>query len=154
MQYFAQQNLIYVPKTKPIQQRSNRRENCMDSSRKSQHRNRPEHKSHGSIFHVGPPGRTDKPFRTFIECSTITPLLLLHYRWIGEMNESDRPPRRAEEIEEAVNNCVSRSHGQQCRLYKRSRDSPTASTIIYRSRISTKQSLPQNSRWAVLSDIN
>lgn len=41
------------------------------------------------------------------------------------MNESVRPSRRAEEIEEAVNNCVSRSHGQQCRLYKRSRDSPT-----------------------------
>lgn len=76
-------------------------------------------------FTQEPPGRTDKPFRTFIECSTITPLLLLRYRRIGQMNESVRPSRRAEEIGEAVNNCMSRSHGQQCRLYKRSRDSPT-----------------------------
>lgn len=107
-----------------IQQWSNRREHCM--YRFHAIRNT-EYKLSGPIFHVGvgPPGRTDKPFRTFIECSTITPLLLFRYRRIGQMNESVRPSRRAEEIEEAVNNCVSRSHGQQCRLYKRSRDSPT-----------------------------
>lgn len=101
----------------------------------------------------------DKPFRTFIECSTITPLLQLRYRRIGQMNESVRPSRRAEEIEEAVNNRVSRSHGQQCRLYKRSREltHSSTSTSLYHlpvPGISSKQSLPQYSRWAVLSDIN
>lgn len=121
-----------------IQQWSTRREDCMyrfhaiRNTETALSINRTDR-----YFTQEPPGRTDKPFRTFIECSTITPLLLLRYRRIGQMNESVRPSRRAEEIEEAVNNCVSRSHGQQCRLYKRSRDSPTVRPLplstIYRS---------------------